>query len=202
MYNIYLCIYIHIHTYTYTYFHIHIYTYIHIHIYTYTTPRKIRHGTPNRSYINTLSIIHSFCNKSHRPQAGTSGLFVGAMERCNVLLCVAAWCSVLHCTIECGNPKRAWKILLLTRVHTRSLLFFPHLFFSCFRSILQHAATQCNTLPYAATHCNTLQHTTTHCHTLQHAAMHCHTLQHTATHCHTLQHTVSLYLLALLLFLS
>jgi len=84
--------------------------------------------------------------------------------------------------------------------------------------ILQHSATQCNTLQHTATHCNTLhmcaydsfnrnsawsiweldwtwtreltlQHTATHCITLQHTATHCNRLRHTATHCKPLKNT-------------
>jgi len=70
-----------------------------------------------------------------------------------------------------------------TATHRRS--YMPH--------ILQHTATQCNTLQHTATHCNTLQCTATHrrgCtpHTMQHTATHSNALQHTATHCNTLQH--------------
>ena len=61
------------------------------------------------------------------------------------------------------------------------------------KDILQHTATQCNTMQYTATHCNTLQHTATHCNTLQHTTTHCHTLPHTATHRNTPQHTATHY---------
>ena len=64
---------------------------------------------------------------------------------------------------------------------------------------LQHATTQCNTLPCTATRCNTLQRTDMHanqtslrlCNTMQHIATHCNTLQHTTTHCNTRQHTAT-----------
>jgi len=89
--------------------------------------------------------------------------------------------------------------------------------FQMFSSLLQHAATQnntlqhlwtepsvwrqhcrcphrcCNTLQKNATHCNSLQHTAMHCNALQqqHTATHCNTLQQTTTHCNTLQHTAT-----------
>ena len=66
-------------------------------------------------------------------------------------------------------------------------------------NILQHAATNCNTLQSTAgdatalssAHWNTLQYTATHCDTLQPTATDCNTLQHTATQCHTPQHTAT-----------
>ena len=39
-----------------------------------------------------------------------------------------------------------------------------HTFIIISNSMLQHAATRCNTLQHAAAHCNTLHHTYTHLH--------------------------------------
>jgi len=71
-------------------------------------------------------------------------------------------------------------------------------------TLLQHAATHCNTLQHTATHCNTLLHT---CNTLQHLrkikgnsfglvsttdfSFICNALQHTAPNCIILQHTAA-----------
>jgi len=134
-----------------------------------------------------------------------------------VILCVAVCCSVLQCVVYCTleEPYYTCKRARSKTYNIEgSVEFFCQVFAIC--NILQHTATQCNTLQHTffpkicnrvgnlagakittrthcdtLTHSNTLQHTPTHSNTLHHTPPYRNTLQHTATHCNTLQHTAT-----------
>jgi len=201
----YMHIYVHtyIHIYKYVYTRIHFYIYVYIYRYMYIC---IYISISIYAYTLTTTLPISRCVCAFLPSFYILLVSIIAV----LLRCVAECCSVLQRVAACcgGSTTRAlfpsvfWQwccsvvavllqcccsVVAVCATHTVVHSFSRFYFWRTYthgvlipRETLQHAATQCNTLPhtwvviptrhmrsctsrFTATHCNTMHHTSTHC---------------------------------------